>query len=133
MTDETITEELLAELIPAFYARVRRDPLIGPVFNAAIDDWPEHLEKLTAFWSSVMLGSGRFRGNPMAAHARHVDVITPAMFERWLAIWAEVTRELTPADAALGLQDKAGRIGESLQLGLDFHRGVLMERARRAG
>lgn len=119
--DDLITEESLAELIPAFYARVRRDPLIGPLFNEAIPDWPEHLGKLTAFWSSVMLTSGRYKGSPMVAHIRHIDAIKPVMFERWLEIWAETTAELMPPVAAAALQEKAARIGESLQLGLAFH------------
>ena len=119
--DEFITEESLAELIPAFYARVRQDPLIGPLFNEAIHDWPEHLGKLTAFWSSVMLTSGRYKGSPMVAHLRHIDSIKPVMFERWLEIWAETTADLIPPEAAAALQAKAARIGESLQLGLSFH------------
>lgn len=116
-----ITEESLATLIPAFYARVRRDPLIGPVFNDAIHDWDEHLGKLTAFWSSVMLTSGRYKGSPMAAHIRHMDAINPEMFERWLDIWAETTTDLMSPETAAAMQDKAARIGESLQLGLAFH------------
>lgn len=119
--DDIITEESLAELVPAFYARVREDELIGPLFNAAVDDWDEHLGKLTAFWSSVMLTSGRYKGSPMVAHLRHVDAIKPVMFERWLEIWAETTRDLMPPEAAAALQGKAGRIAESLQLGLNFH------------
>ena len=119
--DDIITEESLAELVPAFYARVREDELIGPLFNAAVDDWDEHLGKLTAFWSSVMLTSGRYKGSPMAAHIRHIDAIDPEMFERWLDIWAETTSDLMPAEAARAMQDKAARIAESLQLGLAFH------------
>lgn len=119
-----ITEERLAVLVPAFYARVRRDQLIGPLFNAAVHDWAEHLVKLTAFWSSVMLTTGRYKGSPMAAHLRHVDAITPAMFVRWLEIWNETTAELMPPEAAAALQDKAARIAESLQLGLRYRPGV---------
>lgn len=119
--DDIITEESLAELVPAFYARVREDELIGPLFNAAVDDWDEHLGKLTAFWSSVMLTSGRYKGSPMVAHLRHVDAIKPVMFERWLEIWAETTHDLMPPEAAAALQGKAARIAESLQLGLNFH------------
>ena len=119
--DDIITEESLAELVPAFYARVREDELIGPLFNAAVDDWDEHLGKLTAFWSSVMLTSGRYKGSPMVAHLRHVDAIKPVMFERWLEIWGETTRDLMPPEAAAALQGKATRIAESLQLGLTFH------------
>ena len=54
-----LDEAALERLIPAFYARVRDDALLGPVFNQAIGDWPHHLDKLVAFWSSVMLTSGR--------------------------------------------------------------------------
>src|SRR3546814_6393022 len=66
--DADITEAQLAELVSHFYGKVRRDPELGPVFNGAISDWDTHLEKLTAFWSSVMLGTGRYRGQPMVAH-----------------------------------------------------------------
>ena len=110
----------LQRLVDRFYAKVRQDELIGPIFNAAIGDWPEHLEKLGAFWSSVMLTSGRYKGNPMQAHVRHKASIDPAMFDRWLALWAETTDELMPPAAAAALQAKAARIAESLQLALFF-------------
>ena len=120
--DDGITEERLALLVDRFYAKVRRDPLIGPVFDRAIDDWPEHLQRLQAFWSSVMLTSGRYKGRPLPAHARHGDVIDSAAFERWLALWKQTSDELMPPAAAAALQDRAGRIAESLQLGLRFAR-----------
>jgi hemoglobin len=122
MRYDGITEESLKTLVEAFYAKVRRDPLIGPVFNAAIDDWAEHLDKLQAFWSSVMLTSGRYKGRPLPAHVKHADSISPASFERWLGLWSETTDEMLDADSAAALQDKAGRIAESLALGIAFHR-----------
>lgn len=115
-----LDEGQLARLVDAFYARVRADDMIGPLFNAAVADWGEHLEKLAAFWSSVMLTSGRYKGNPMAAHRRHSGAITPAMFDRWLALWAEVTDEMVSPAAAASLQHKARHIAESLKLGLFF-------------
>jgi len=118
--DSAVSEAQLKGLIPLFYARVREDALIGPVFAAAISDWNEHLEKLTTFWSSVMLTSGRYKGNPVAAHMKHLGVITPDMFDRWLSIWAEVTDEVLPTPVAAALQHKAARIGESLKLALYF-------------
>jgi hemoglobin len=122
MLFDAITEHSLQVLVDTFYAKVRRDPLIGPVFDRAVADWPEHLDKLQAFWSSVMLTSGRYKGRPLPAHVKHADSISSASFERWLALWRETTDELfEPADAA-GLQDKAGRIAESLSLGIAFHR-----------
>lgn len=115
-----INEEQLELLIPRFYVRVRDDALIGPVFNDAIGDWEHHLEKLVAFWSSVMLTSGRYKGNPMAAHLKHLPTITPPMFDRWLALWADVTDEMLPSETAIALQGKAARIAESLKLALFF-------------
>mgnify|MGYP001601022235 FL=1 len=121
--DDQIDEAALERLIPAFYARVRADAEIGPLFNEAVHDWPDHLERLVAFWSSVMLTSGRYKGSPMAAHLKHRDMITPAMFDRWLAIWADTTNELLAPGAAAALQAKAARIAESLQLALFFRLG----------
>ncbi|MDP3238949.1 MAG: group III truncated hemoglobin [Reyranella sp.] len=88
---EGVDEEGLARLVDRFYAAVRADALIGPVFNDAIDDWPHHLDKLAAFWSSLMLTSGRYKGMPMAAHLKHRARITPPMFDRWLVLWREAT------------------------------------------
>ena len=122
MPADGITEARLKTLVDLFYARVRRDPLIGPVFNGAIHDWPEHLDKLQAFWSSVMLTSGRYKGRPLPAHIKHGDAITPASFERWLSLWRETTDEVMPPAAAAAMQDKATRIAESLSLGIEFAR-----------
>jgi truncated hemoglobin YjbI/tellurite resistance-related uncharacterized protein len=113
---EGIEEAGLRRLIERFYARVRVDELLGPLFNDAVHDWPDHLQKLADFWSSVMLTSGRYKGTPLAAHLKHKDRITPAMFERWLALWRETTDAHMSPEAAAALQAKAARIAQSLQL-----------------
>ncbi len=115
---DAVDEEGLARLVTRFYGAVRSDALIGPVFNDAIHDWPEHLEKLTAFWSSLMLTSGRYKGTPMAAHLKHRARLTPEMFERWLALWYEATAAEMPAEVATAMQAKAQRIAESFKLAL---------------
>lgn len=119
----TIDEAALQQLIGRFYARVRADDVIGPLFNEAVGDWPEHLDKLQSFWSGVMLASGRYTGRPLPAHVQHGDRISTASFERWLALWRQTTTELFEPAPAAALQEKAGRIAESLQLGLRFSRG----------
>lgn len=117
---DSISEQQLALLVEQFYARVRADAELGPIFNDAIHDWPEHLEKLSAFWSSVMLTSGRYKGQPVPAHRKHLDRITPELFSRWLGLWKATTNEIMAPDAAAALQAKAERIAESLQLALFF-------------
>ncbi|PWR22131.1 group III truncated hemoglobin [Zavarzinia compransoris] len=117
--DAGIDDEGLRRLVAAFYARVRLDAELGPIFNGAIADWPAHLATLGDFWSSVMHAGGRYRGNPLAAHLKHAATITPAHFERWLALWQATAEEVAP-EAAGALQAKARRIAESLQLALFY-------------
>ena len=122
MNAAEVTEDDIARLVPRFYERVRADAVLGPIFDGAIDDWPHHLGKLEAFWSSVMLTSGRYKGQPMVAHLRHADDMTRDNFARWLALWGEVTNEVLGPVVAELFKEKAGRIAESLQLGVQFHR-----------
>lgn len=120
MTHLQLDEDGLKRLVDAFYFRVRADAELGPIFNDAIHDWSGHLDKLGSFWSSVMLASGRYKGQPVPAHMKHRGRITPALFERWLALWADTTNDLMAPDAATALQAKAARIAQSLQLALFF-------------
>ena len=122
-----ITELAIAALVERFYAKARRDPMIGPVFDTAVEDWDTHLRTLRDFWSSVMLTTGRYKGNPMAAHVRHP--IEPAFFDRWLALWRETAAELFAPAIAERFRDKAERIAESLKLALFFRPGAQPRRA----
>lgn len=120
-----ISEEMIRRLVHAFYARVRRDAVLGPIFDDAIDDgWDDHLAKLCDFWSSVILMTGRYKGQPMPAHARLPD-IEPSHFRRWLEIFRETAAEIAPSEAAALFVNRAERIGESLKLGIAFHHGEL--------
>jgi hemoglobin len=115
-----VTDADLQRLVDAFYAKVRGDGVLGPLFGAAVADWPEHLEKLGAFWSSVMRTTGRYKGSPMGAHLRHAAAIRPEMFDRWLILWRETAAEELPAQNAAAVIEKAERIAESLKLALFF-------------
>jgi hemoglobin len=120
--DSGITEAMIRDLVHTFYARVRRDPLIGPIFNARIEDWPAHLDKLCAFWSSVMLMTGRYKGTPMKVHAELPDA-SAEHFQRWLALFRATAQDICPNEAACLFVDRSERIAQSLQLGIALHRG----------
>lgn len=92
-----IREEELTPLVEEFYARVRADPALGPIFNDAIDDWPEHLGKLTAFWSSVMLTSGRRLF--VREHCRAVAIALPGLSRAELLSLEANVLAAAPADA----------------------------------
>ena len=119
-----VTEDMISEVVDTFYARVRRDEVLGPIFTRIVDDWPEHLAKLKDFWSSVLLMTGRFKGRPMAVHAAIPD-IEPRHFEHWLSLFGETVTELCPPEAAALFREKAAMIAESLQLGIAVSRGEL--------
>jgi len=113
-------EAVLPALLERFYARVRADAGLGPVFNDAVEDWDRHLAVLADFWSSVMLTTGRYKGDPMRAHMRHGDRIPSEMFGRWLALWNQTTDEMVSPEVAASMQAKAARIARSLDLALHF-------------
>ena len=119
---DDITEPALATLVARFYDKARQDPALGPVFDRAVEDWDEHFAKLGDFWSSVMLTTGRYKGNPVAAHLKHP--IEPQFFDRWLELWRETAGELFAPPVAARLVDKAERIGESLRLALFYRPGA---------
>ena len=114
-----LDEERIARVVHAFYRRVRADDLLGPIFATAIaeGDWPAHLERMVAFWSSVALMSGRYHGRPMQAHARlAVDAVH---FDRWLELFRTTATEIGPPEAASHLIERAERIAQSLESGIE--------------
>jgi len=115
----TFNQAAIATLVDHFYEKVRRDPQLGPVFNAAVHDWDEHKHLLTSFWASVALRSNSYRGNPMAAHRPHP--IRAEHFDRWLALWRETCEEELDEVHAGRMLEYAQRIGRSLKYGLGLH------------
>ncbi len=124
-----IDEPMIERLVHAFYARIRTDALLGPIFDTRIADWQPHLRRMCAFWSSVALMSGRRHGQPMEKHlplpvdARH--------FDRWMDLFAQTAREVCPASAADHFIERARRIAESLELGVACRNGVLLAEGQR--
>jgi hemoglobin len=109
-----LSEQSIAHLVNTFYARVRQDELLGPVFNGAIGDhWPEHLATLTDFWTSVLLASGRYKGNPMMAHLA-IPQMDQQHFGRWIELWRETTANIFGPEVSSALVAKASMMGERL-------------------
>jgi hemoglobin len=114
-----VTDESIRRLVDEFYARVRDDAALGPVFANAIKDWEPHLATMRDFWSSVMLTSGRYKGNPVMKH-RQVEGISYELFERWLTLFDETARALFEPALAAVFNAKAARIAESLRLAVFY-------------
>ncbi|WP_271163978.1 group III truncated hemoglobin [Brevundimonas intermedia] len=130
LRDETgIDEAMIDALVDTFYARVRDDRLIGPIFADRVADWAPHLTQMKLFWSSVALSTGVYQGRPMPKHlplpidARH--------FDRWLEIFVETARDLCPPVAARHFIERARRIAQSLELGIATAKGVMLAKDER--
>ena len=120
VASDELSEEMIRTLVDNFYGKVRADSELGPIFERAIPgDWGPHLATMHNFWSSIMLTSGRYKGNPVAVHLR-VEGIEPRLFGRWLALFDETCRELFEDDLAAVFRAKAARIAESLKLALFY-------------
>ncbi|WP_295624462.1 group III truncated hemoglobin [uncultured Nitrosomonas sp.] len=87
------TEEDVAQLVHTFYAKARKDPALGPIFEAHVIDWEAHFVQMTNFWSAQLRGTSRFRGAPMPKHIV-LPELTAELFERWLQIFRQTTEEL---------------------------------------
>jgi hemoglobin len=74
-------------LLRNFYWSLRLHPLLGPIFEMHVRDWPAHLRVVGDFWTLQTGGAAEYRGRLLAAHAplgvgaRH--------FEFWLAQWRQ--------------------------------------------
>ena len=117
-----ITDAYIDRFVDAFYAKVRVDDILGPIFNARVHDWPEHLGKLKQFWASVLHNAGTYSGRPMPAHVAIPD-INRAHFDHWLALFRTTLDELAPGSpAAEAVHDRARMIADSLLNGIAIHR-----------
>ena len=124
-----IDEETIRELVHTFYRKVRRDPQLGPIFEKVIgSDWNVHLAKMCDFWSSVVLASGRYKGNPMVAHMR-IKAIRPEHFERWLELFRMAAVETCSPEVAAEFLVRAKNIANTLQSGM-FHRPARADAAQ---
>jgi hemoglobin len=115
---DEITVDGLRTLVDNFYGRIQKDTDLGPIFDRVVGQspggWPPHLEKMTAFWSAVLLGVPGFRGNPREAHVRIAD-LEPRHFARWLFLFQIEVHRLFTAEPASEIVDRAHMMGGHLQ------------------
>ncbi len=125
---EIENREDISKLVNAFYVRVRRDELLGPIFNNQIpnDKWPAHLEKLTDFWVTNLLGKVCFKGSPTRAHIE-VDynndyTIEQLHFGKWIQLWFATIDSLYEGKLAERAKNAARRMGTGQYIAMWNHK-----------
>jgi truncated hemoglobin YjbI len=117
MSSPAITESAIVQLVDTFYARVRDDAVLSPVFEAKLAGrWHEHMPRMYAFWTKVLLGTGEFNGNVFGKHMA-LSGIETEHFVRWLTLFRMTAVDVFGVDGASDALVVAQRIASSLQLG----------------
>lgn len=122
MIKQIETREDVSLLVNTFYAKVRKDELLGPIFNRIITDWPTHLELLTDFWETNLLYKRKYFGNPMHAHVevdqKSGNTINEMHFGVWINLWLETLNELFEGEIAQIAINRARNMGTFLHLNI---------------
>ncbi len=125
---EITTRTDISLLVHTFYDKIRQEPTLGPIFNHHIaeEEWPAHLEKLTDFWESNLMGVQKFRGNPTAKHAQvdaHMNYsIDQTHFAKWLNLWFSTIDELFEGEKANQAKHMARKMSTGQFLAIWRHR-----------
>jgi len=104
------TPENLRIFLSAFYDRVKTDDLIGPIFLDRLgteeDDWAPHMDRVVAFWSSVLLKTGEYHGKLVMVH-NAMPNLSMDHFRRWMQIFMATAPEYYAVSPTCDLMIKA--------------------------
>ncbi len=107
------------QLVDTFYAKVQKDDLIGPIFDAVIQDrWPEHLDKMYRFWQTILLEEHTYYGSPFPPHAKLP--IEKMHFEHWLKLFYDNIDDQFEGEKADEAKWRATKMAEMFQMKLEF-------------
>lgn len=114
-------------LVNTFYQKVRKDEILGPIFNTEITNWSQHLNHLTTFWESSLFLKTRYLGNPITTHIK-VDknfnnLITESHFGIWINLWIETVNDFFEGDYAENAKQRARKMSTFIYLKIFEARG----------
>lgn len=108
------TKNDILNLISIFYEKVRKDAILGPIFNGIIKDWDSHILHIGDFWNTNLFGKPGYKGNPIAKHIevdqKQNHTINNVHFGIWLRLWITTIDELYAGEIATLAKDRARRM-----------------------
>ena len=121
-----IDEQFISALVDNFYSNIQNHELLGPIFDERINgNWDPHLSKMKDFWSSIVLYTRKYSGEPMQAHLK-LSAITESHFEAWLELFEQTLKELSSDDEVRELfMHKAKNISRSIQAAISAERSTV--------
>lgn len=121
-----ITPEMIASIVDDFYARCRSHPVLGPIFEAQIDEWDAHLARIRAFWGSAILRTGGYAGRPLEAHLA-IPNLAPEHFSLWLRLFSDTVGAHCVSEDAAIFMSLAGRMANRLMSAGGISRRLMNE------
>lgn len=120
-----ISEKSIKELVDSFYEKVLKSDDLAYIFENKIgktkEEWQPHLQKMYSFWSSLMISSGSYKGNPLRKH-KELPSFPEEKFNKWLELFFETAHEIFEEEIAKKFIDKSELIARSFKYGL-YHCG----------
>lgn len=108
-------------LVDSFYTEIRKDDMLGIIFNQNIQDrWPEHLAKMYRFWQTLLLEEYTYDGRPFPPHA-HLP-IGEQHFNRWLELFSQTLDNLFAGEKAEEAKWRAQKMSVMFQSKLNYIR-----------
>lgn len=109
------THKDIYSVVDDFYTRIQLDPLLQIPFRS-VEDWPEHIERLTHFWW-IRFGGKPYlfsEYNPVAKH--FFAGFNQELLTRWLALFNDTLKSHLNVDQIRIWKLVSEKIGESLSL-----------------
>jgi len=108
-------EDDVALLVHTFYAKVRADDLLGPIFEPIIkDNWAPHLNRMVDFWSTILLYTRKYKDDPMPKHLQLP--VEQRHFDRWLSLFNETLDALFAGEVAENAKLRASSIARIMMV-----------------
>ncbi len=128
--------EDLSRLVTRFYAQVRKDELLGTIFNSTIKDWPHHMDHITDFWERNLFGTVQFYGNPGRKHMdvdeKQDNTIEQKHFDRWLELFYATVDAMFNGEKANEIKYRATNIGANFLRMIHNNRARKLDNPHRA-
>ncbi|MBK05207.1 MAG: preprotein translocase subunit TatC [Deltaproteobacteria bacterium] len=117
VSSHSIGHQEIERLVTLFYRKVREDRQLGPLFHEVLlseEAWSQHNDRMVSFWRSVMCGEGWYKGNPKKVHME-LEPFDLMLFEHWLVLFEESTRELFSQEISALFMNKSRAIAAVLK------------------
>lgn len=110
--------EAIELLVNSFYEKVKKDELLGEIFNDAENfNWDTHIPIMYDFWETVLLDATKYKGNTMRKHLElhQRTPLTPEHFDRWKELFYSTLDDLFEGPNVTEAHKRVEAIGGLMQ------------------